>query len=75
MFKNFEKEKYNIALFCLSFFAIYLIHLKNLYIFFGHNTLVDNFIDWEFVKGFAKCAMENKNRFFDNSCDILNRDS
>ena len=75
MFKSIEKEKYNIALFGLSLVAIYTIHLKNLYIFFGHNSLVDHFVDWEFIKGFAKCAIENKNRFFDNSCDILNRAS
>ena len=74
MLNKIDEEKYNFALFCLSFVAIYLIHIQNLYIFFGHNSLAAHFVDWEFVKGFAKCAIENKNRFFDNSCDILSRD-
>lgn len=51
-----------------------IVHYNNYYIQLGHIAYTENFIDWEFVKGFAKCAIENKNRYFENSCDILNRD-
>ena len=50
-----------------------IIHYDNYYIQLGHLAYAENFIDWEFVRGFAKCAMEEKNRYFDNSCDVLNR--
>ncbi len=50
------------------------IHYNNYYIQLGHIAYAENFIDWEFVRGFAKCTIEGKNRYFENSCDILNRD-
>lgn len=70
-----DKNKLNILLlFIISTVCIFFIHEKNLYIMFGHFAMSENFIDWEFVKGFAKCSIEGKNRFLNNDCDILNRE-
>ena len=73
-------KKFNINPYALSFiFAaliwMYVIHYHNLYPYLGHYSFAPSFYDWEFVRGFAKCAIENKNRFFELSCDAGNRAS
>lgn len=60
----------------LSFSILYLVHFENLYVFLGHHAVSKaDFIDWEFIRGFAKCTLEDKNRFYNNNCDIFNRRS
>lgn len=56
-----------------SFCFILFVHYNKLYHYFGHHSFSPNFVDWEFIRGFAKCNIENKNRFYDLSCDMLER--
>lgn len=66
---NEIKIFYLISAFCFVLF----IHYNKLYHYFGHHSFSSNFVDWEFIRGFAKCNIENKNRFYDLSCDIMDR--
>lgn len=71
----FLKYKTKVIFFLIAFSTILLIHFNNLYLYFGHHSFSENFVDWEFIRGFAKCNIENKNRFYDISCDVLGRRS
>lgn len=66
---NEIKIFYLISAFCFVLF----IHYNKLYHYFGHHSFSQNFVDWEFIRGFAKCNIESKNRFYDLSCDIMGR--
>ena len=68
-----SNNKNQIVIFFILFFVILLIHYLKLYHFLGHHSFSSNFVDWEFIRGFAKCSIEGKNRFIDLSCDIMER--
>lgn len=70
---NFYRNKSIIVFIITLILIMYLIHDNELYVILGHYAITDHFIDWEFVRGFIKCSIEGKNRYLDNTCDILNR--